>query len=72
MWSRQLLKGREAIAHVIDINPLYHLVEVVRTPLLGQTPSLLSFIVAAGLIPLGFAFTLSIFSRFRQRVPYWL
>lgn len=72
MWSRDILKGREAIAYIIDINPLYHLVEVVRTPLLGKTPSLLSFVVAAALVPLGFAVTFHIFSRFRQRVAYWL
>jgi ABC-2 type transport system permease protein len=72
MWSRDILKGREAIAYIIDVNPLYHMIEVVRTPMLGKTPSLLSWAVAVALVPIGFSLTLYIFSRFRQRVAYWL
>jgi ABC-type polysaccharide/polyol phosphate export permease len=72
MWSRDILKGREAIAYVIDYNPFYYAIEVVRTPLLGQAPSLTSWLVMFFMIPLGAAFTLYIFSRFRQRVAYWL
>jgi homopolymeric O-antigen transport system permease protein len=72
MWSRDILKGREAISYVIDVNPFYHAVEVVRAPLLGQAPHLLSWIVVLLMIPCGALFTLYVFSRFRQRVVYWL
>src|SRR5215813_8198795 len=72
MWSRDILKGREAISYVIDYNPFYHAVEVVRAPLLGQAPSLLSWIVVLLMIPCGALLMLFVFSRFRQRVPYWL
>jgi lipopolysaccharide transport system permease protein len=72
MWSRDILKGREAIAYVIDVNPFYHAVEVVRTPLLGQAPSLVSWVVVILMIPAGTLLTLYVFSRFRQRVTYWL
>jgi ABC-type polysaccharide/polyol phosphate export permease len=72
MWSRDILKGREAIAYVIDYNPFYHAVEVVRTPLLGQAPNLASWLVTALMIPVGATLTMYVFSRFRQRVAYWL
>jgi ABC-type polysaccharide/polyol phosphate export permease len=72
MWSRDTLKGRELAGYIIDFNPLTHLVEVVRTPLLGGQPRLLSWVVAAALIFVGGAGTLILFSRFRQRVAYWL
>jgi ABC-type polysaccharide/polyol phosphate export permease len=72
MWSRSILKGGEAVSYIIDLNPLTHLVEVVRTPLLGGAPSTLNWVVAVGLIVVGGVGTLAVFSRFRQRIPYWL
>jgi ABC-type polysaccharide/polyol phosphate export permease len=72
MWSRDMLKGREAIAYLIDYNPLYHAVEVVRAPLLGQSPSLMNWLVTSLAIPFGAAIALFALSRFRQRLAYWL
>jgi ABC-type polysaccharide/polyol phosphate export permease len=72
MWSRDILRGREAIGYVIDYNPFYHAVEVVRAPLLGQPPRLASWIVTLLMIPCGAALTLYVFSRFRQRIAYWI
>jgi len=72
MWSRDMLKGRETIGYLIDINPFYHVIEIVRAPMLGQAPSIENWIVAAMLIVVGGAAALYMFSRFRQRVPYWL
>jgi ABC-type polysaccharide/polyol phosphate export permease len=57
---------------VIDFNPFYHVIEVVREPLLGKAPAVANWIVSAGLIVLGSALTLYVFSRFRQRIAYWL
>src|SRR5262245_60991440 len=44
IWDRQLLVGK---AHdlLVDGNPFYHLVEIVRAPLLGKVPSLLTMTV---------------------------
>ena len=72
MWSRTTLKGRELIANFIDINPFYHAVEVVRTPLLGQAPAITSWIVVSLTFVVGSMVTFFLFSRFRQRIPYWL
>ena len=53
-------------------NPFFHLIEIVRSPLLGSPPSIetvwaVLFITAFNLIV-----TLVIFSRFRARIAYWL
>jgi ABC-type polysaccharide/polyol phosphate export permease len=72
MWSRDSLSRGVGIGYVIDLNPFYHLVEVVRAPMLGQAPSLLSWAVALALIPIGFGMALYLFSHFRQRITYWL
>jgi ABC-type polysaccharide/polyol phosphate export permease len=69
MWKREML-GRHQWA--ADANPLYHFIEVVRAPLLGQAPAALSWAVVAGVTVLGFGFTLAVFARYRARIPYWL
>ena len=56
----------------VMINPLYHLIEIVRAPMLGAAPPLLSVAVSLGcLLLLGLA-GYGLFSLFRRRIPYWL
>lgn len=61
-----------SMAKIVDFNPLYHYVEIVRLPLLGQAPALYSYGVTIGGTIFGWLATLYIYSRFRRRVPYWL
>ncbi len=56
----------------IQLNPLLHLVEVMRAPLLGTAPSLLSYEVTIGGALLGWLITFELYARFRRRIPYWL
>lgn len=69
-WSADQLGMR--FKGVVDFNLLYHLVDVVRAPLLGRAPSTWTylFVLLAALI--GWTLTLMVFSRFRRRIPYWL
>ena len=72
MWSRDTVKGRVFISHFIDSNPFYHAMEVVRAPLLGHAPAMFSWVVTILITVVGGSLTLYIFSRFRQRITYWL
>lgn len=69
MWSADILKQR---AWVAEYNPLYHLIEIVRAPILGVPTQLNSWIWAAGLAVFGFALAQWMMYRFRNRVAYWL
>jgi ABC-2 type transport system permease protein len=69
LWRPDQIPGREAF---VVFNPFYYLVEIIRQPLLGQAPSLLIWTVALALTLAGFVAALAIFSRFRDRVVYWL
>ena len=71
MWMPDRLSQR-AGSYLIDFNPLYHLITVIRAPLLGQAPSELNWIVSAGLALFGWAVTLMIYSRYQRRIAYWL
>lgn len=69
MWAPGLLKER---AWIVELNPLYHLIEVVRAPMIGRHLELASWIWAIGLLVVGFALAQYLMRRTRDRVPYWL
>ncbi len=68
-WDSQLLAGHPVL---VDVNPLFHLVDIVRTPLLGGVPSWLSYELVALFAVVGWLVTFDLYSRFRRRLPYWL
>ena len=69
MWPVETLGDRRFIA---DVNPMYHLIELVRAPLLGTTPAPLSWMVAAGMAVAGWILALAMFNRVRRSIVYWL
>lgn len=56
----------------IELNPVYHLISVVRTPLLNGQPSIANWAISALLALAGWSFTLFLFDRYRKRIAYWL
>jgi ABC-type polysaccharide/polyol phosphate export permease len=69
-WAPDQLKGRAAV--LVDYNPLFHIVDIVRAPLLGKAPATWTWVVVAAMTVVGWGGTLYFFSRFRRRIPYWL
>ncbi len=69
-YSPAQLQG--GLVKIALFNPLYHYIELVRLPLMGQPPSGLDYAVGVAGTLLGWAFTFDLYSRFRRRVPYWL
>lgn len=69
MWPVSALGDATYIA---DVNPAYHLVEVVRAPLLGTAPSMLSYLYIIGMIVIGYALAALLLFRSRKRLIYWL
>lgn len=56
----------------VAANPLHHLVEIVRAPLLGAAPSATSLIVAGVTSATLVAAAYALFRLFRRRISYWL
>ena len=69
MWSPELLQDRGWIA---DFNPLYHLIEIVRAPVLGTPIQLQSWVWSIGFLIVGFAAAQYLMMRARHRLTYWL
>jgi ABC-type polysaccharide/polyol phosphate export permease len=71
IWMPSLLPGRMGAAF-LQLNPFYHLLELIRAPLLRVVPSMTSLLAVLVMAVVGWIFTLLIYSRLRHRVAYWL
>lgn len=57
---------------IADLNPLTHLIEVLRAPLLGHPVSALSWAVVAAMTALGWATAITLGGLMRRRLPFWV
>ena len=71
MWMRQTLPG-DAGKLLIEWNPLFHLIDIVRAPLLGDTPSLLSWWVAILMALLGWVVAIQFYRHYKHKIAYWV
>jgi ABC-type polysaccharide/polyol phosphate export permease len=56
----------------IDWNPLYHIIECVRSALLAQPWNLRSVTIACTIAVIGWIVALATYARYRKAIPYWL
>lgn len=70
-WNAEQIKGKVGFV-LTDLNVFYHFVQIVRSPLLGQSPPAISWLVAVAVGLLGWLVMLAMFSRYRRRIAYWL
>lgn len=71
IWMPSLLSARKEVM-LLDPNPFYHLIELIRLPLMNQPPSLLNWLYPCALLIIGWSVTLLLFNKYRSRVAYWL
>jgi ABC-type polysaccharide/polyol phosphate export permease len=70
LWDPSSLAGRHL--WLVDFNPVYAMVEIVRAPLLGQSVSTAQYLLAIGATFAGGATAFAFFTRFRARIPFWV
>ena len=68
IWKPELLADH----WLLQLNPFYHLVEIVRSPLLGASPTVLNYGVVLLTTLVNLAISGAIFVRFRSRIAYWV
>jgi ABC-type polysaccharide/polyol phosphate export permease len=68
-WSPESLPNRPAF---VVFNPFYHLIEIVRAPLLGEMVSSMSWSLCIGMVAVGLGFTAWIYRRAHARIAYWV
>jgi len=69
MWPVSALGNQTLVA---DLNPLHHLIDIVRGPLIGVPPAPLSWLVALGLNVFDMLLALALLRRASKRLVYWL
>ena len=69
MFAASALKKHEWL---ITYNPFAYLINLVRQPLLGEFPTMLTWDVVLGMTLVGWVFALTLTGRYYKRIPYWL
>ena len=69
MWPVSALGPAVIIAYV---NPLYHMMELVRAPMLGNVPSALSWLVVIACAIVGWTVAMLLLRRASRRLVFWL
>lgn len=71
MWMPERLPDHIG-KYLLTLNPVYHLLEVLRAPLLGEFPSSLNWLAACFMALAGWAVAIGFYGKFRHRIAYWL
>ncbi|MBB1055917.1 MULTISPECIES: galactan export ABC transporter permease subunit Wzm/RfbD [Dietzia] len=76
VWTTQTLyeQGGEIAnrARIAELNPLYHYLEIVRAPMLGQPVAAYHWWIVLACTAVGLILAFVALRRFRSRVPYWV
>lgn len=68
-WMPKLLDQNPG---VLRYNPLTYLLDIVRSPLLGQEPAVISWVVSFCLALVGCFVSFMLFSKHRARIAFWV
>lgn len=71
IWDGKMLPSRIG-EHILNFNIFYHLLEIVRMPLLGEMPTLLNWLAPLVFGCFGWISAIYLFGRYRDRIAYWL
>jgi homopolymeric O-antigen transport system permease protein len=69
LWKPEQVAGQ---ALFVEGNPFFHLLNIVRQPLLGEVPALSSWAFSFALTFAGLVLAAVCFVRFRARIAYWV
>ncbi|RVW00142.1 galactan export ABC transporter permease subunit Wzm/RfbD [Rhodococcus xishaensis] len=76
MWSTQALEaqGEEVArrAKIAELNPLFHFLDIVRAPMIGQDQDAYHWYIVLGFTVVGWAVALYALRKYRARVAYWV
>lgn len=71
IWMPNVLNPRSA-GLLVEPNPIYHLLQVVRSPILGQAPTFMNWLVSIVMAVIGSIIALWFFGKYKKRIAYWL
>lgn len=69
LWKIDSIKNKTYLA---EWNPIYHWIELIRTPLLGSFPTLTDYLWSWFSVVILFVLTTYCLGRYRSRIAFWL
>ncbi len=76
VWTTSGLQqmGGEAAnrAKLVEINPLFHYLDIIRAPLIGEDQQAYHWYIVLGFTVVGWALAILALKKYRARVPYWV
>lgn len=69
LWKVEMLGDHQWVAL---INPIYHFIEIIRSPLMGAGVSTVSWAAVGAMTVVGWTITMLVFTRFRARIAFWV
>ena len=72
IWHADAVPAGSLQSTLMVWNPLYHLIEMVRAPILGDRLSPLTYYYVAGLTLFGWSIAAVVYRRYARYVPLWL
>jgi lipopolysaccharide transport system permease protein len=69
IWTPALLGSNSYLA---SANPFFHLIEMVRAPLLGSAPSAATVATTLSITVINGLVAMILFTRYRSRIAYWV
>jgi ABC-2 type transport system permease protein/lipopolysaccharide transport system permease protein len=69
MWKPEFL-GKSS--YLIAINPFFHLIEIVRAPLLGHAATFENCVAVAVITIVNLLIASTCFVKYRSRIAYWV
>jgi ABC-type polysaccharide/polyol phosphate export permease len=67
-WTAKMLPQQ---AWLLKFNPIAYLLDIVRSPLLGHAPHLMSWVVAFAMFMIGTVLTYFVFAKVYKDIPFW-
>ena len=72
MWLPAALEGRGIASWVLTLNPIYHILDIIRSPMLGGRPANASVIISCFLIIILLLITSTLLAKTKSKIVYWL
>jgi ABC-2 type transport system permease protein len=69
MWQTKMLGAN---SWMVNLNPFYHFIQIVRSPITGETIDIMNWYAALLITLIGYILTFIIFGRFKNRIAYWI
>jgi lipopolysaccharide transport system permease protein len=70
LWMKKVLPAD--YSWITDLNPFFHMIELMRVPLLGEFPENILWVYMLAYISIAAAAALFFLGRYKHRVAYWL